>query len=181
MREDLWVFGYGSLMWRQGFPHRETRRAVLKGWHRALCVTSIEHRGTEERPGVVLGLDRGGACRGLVFRVPARHVVRTLDYLSEREMGTYCYRQVFLPVWTPKGVVRAFTHVVERGHAHYAGTISDSERIQRIAAATGKSGRNIDYMNNTLKHLAALGVRDRRLETLYTAATRAALSAAGAE
>ena len=76
MREDLWVFGYGSLMWRQGFTHVESRRAVLRGWHRSLCITSIEHRGTVEQPGVVLGLDRGGLCRGLVLRVPARHAAR---------------------------------------------------------------------------------------------------------
>ena len=181
MREDLWVFGYGSLMWRQGFPHVETRRAILRGWHRSLCITSIEHRGTVEQPGVVLGLDRGGLCRGLAFRVPARHAARTLDYLNEREMGTYSYRQVFLPVWTRKGVVRAFTHVVERDHPHYAGQLTDSERIRRIAAAIGKSGRNIDYMMHTLNHLAALGVRDRRLETLYAAAINASARAAGAE
>lgn len=179
MREGLWVFGYGSLMWRQGFPHVESRQAVLRGWHRALCITSIEHRGTAERPGVVLGLDRGGVCRGLVFRVPARQVARTLDYLNDREMGTYSYRQVFLPVWTPKGVVRAFTHVVERDHPHYAGELTDSERVQRIAAAIGKSGRNIDYMTHTLSHLADLGVRDRRLEAIHAAALIASVQVSG--
>jgi cation transport protein ChaC len=180
MREDLWVFGYGSLLWRQGFPHVEARRALLKGWHRALCVTSVEHRGTPAFPGVVLGLDRGGICRGMVFRVPARHAARTLIYLEDREMGTYSYRQVFLPVMTPKGAVRAFTHVVERDHPHYAGGLPDSERIRRVAAAAGKSGANLDYLANTLRHLALLGVRDRRLESLYAAA-RSSASLSGAE
>jgi glutathione-specific gamma-glutamylcyclotransferase len=180
MREDLWVFGYGSLLWRQGFPHVEARGALLRGWHRALCVTSVEHRGTPEFPGVVLGLDRGGVCRGMVFRVAARHAVKTLIYLDEREMGTYSYRQVFLPVVTPKGVVRAFTHVVERNHPHYAGDLSDTERVRRIAAAVGQSGANLDYLANTLRHLTLLGVRDRRLEMLYAAA-RTSASRSGAE
>lgn len=180
MHEDLWVFGYGSLMWRPGFLHTETRRALLRGWHRALCVGSIEHRGTAELPGVVLGLDRGGICRGVALRVPARHAARTLLYLNDREMGTYSYQQVFLPVQTPKGVVRAFTHVVDRGHAHYVGHIGDGERIRRIANAVGKSGNNLDYLSNTLRQLARLGVRDRQLEAVYAAA-RIAASLSGAE
>ena len=174
MQEDLWVFGYGSLMWRPGFPHVEVRRALLRGWHRELCVVSIEHRGTEARPGVVLGLDRGGSCRGMVYRVPAAAAAETLAYLTEREMGTYSYRQVTLPVETPKGKVKAFTHVVEREHPHYAGELSDAERVERIAHAAGKSGTNLDYMQNAVRHLLELGVKDRRLEALLKAALAAA-------
>src|SRR5262249_38925008 len=108
------------------------------------------------------------------------HAARTLIYLEDREMGTYSYRQVFLPVATAKGVVRAFTHVVERDHPHYAGELSDTERIRRVAAAVGKSGANLDYLANTLRHLSLLGVRDRRLESLYAAA-RSSARRSGAE
>ena len=85
---DLWVFGYGSLMWRPGFDFVEQVPARLIGEHRALCVYSFDHRGTPEKPGLVLGLDRGGACRGIAFRVAAQHRAATIDYLREREQTT---------------------------------------------------------------------------------------------
>ena len=93
---DLWLFGYGSLMWNPGFPHRVAEPALLHGWHRSFCIYSHRYRGTPERPGLVLGLDRGGSCRGMAFRVGAAHAAEALHYLWEREMvgGVYHMREV---------------------------------------------------------------------------------------
>ncbi|HEY0235981.1 MAG TPA: gamma-glutamylcyclotransferase, partial [Afipia sp.] len=96
---DLWVFGYGSLMWRPGFDYLEEVPARLIGEHRALCVYSINHRGTQERPGLVLGLDRGGACQGTAFRVAEAHRTETLAYLRRREQVTGVYREVMRSIW----------------------------------------------------------------------------------
>src|ERR1700745_4261231 len=96
---DLWVFGYGSLIWRPGFEYVQRVPARLVGEHRALCVYSFDHRGTPERPGLVLGLDRGGACRGIAFRVAARQRHDTIAYLRAREQTTNVYREVMRSVW----------------------------------------------------------------------------------
>ena len=96
---ELWVFGYGSLMWRPGFEFIEQVPARLIGEHRALCVYSFDHRGTPEQPGLVLGLDRGGACRGVAFRVAAKQRSDTIDYLRSREQTTHVYREVMRSVW----------------------------------------------------------------------------------
>src|SRR6201747_754553 len=98
----LWVFGYGSLMWRPGFEFIEKVPARLIGEHRALCVYSFDHRGTPEKPGLVLGLDRGGACRGVAFRVAAGRRTETIDYLRAREPTTHVYREVMRSVWLEK-------------------------------------------------------------------------------
>src|ERR1700736_3749246 len=101
-RGDLWVFGYGSLMWRPGFDFIEQVPARLIGEHRALCVYSFDHRGTPEKPGLVLGLDRGGACRGIAFRVRDTQRHATIEYLRSREQTTNVYREVMRSVWLDK-------------------------------------------------------------------------------
>ncbi len=161
---DFWVFGYGSLMWRPGFAHVETRRARLHGYRRALCVTSWVHRGTRERPGLVLGLDRGGSCLGLAFRVPGDLRDEVVGYLRARELVTLVYVERTLPVRLDDGtVVPAMTYVVDRSHEQYAGALGEDEAARRVAGAAGISGRNEDYVFNTVAHLTALGVRDHWL------------------
>ena len=122
---DFWVFGYGSLIWRPGFAHVETSRARLHGFRRSLCVYSWVHRGTEQRPGLVLGLDRGGSCIGLAFRVPGELRDEVVAYLRERELVTNVYLERMLPVRLASGQsVAALCYVVDRRHAQYAGNIS---------------------------------------------------------
>ena len=121
---DLWVFGYGSLIWRPGFEFIDRVPARLIGEHRALCVYSFVHRGTPEKPGLVLGLDRGGACRGVAFRIPETKRNETVAYLRAREQVTSVYREVMRSVWLDNDArqrVSALVYVVDRGHVQYAG------------------------------------------------------------
>ncbi|WP_246148212.1 gamma-glutamylcyclotransferase [Skermanella pratensis] len=165
---DLWVFGYGSLMWNPEFPFVERRQALLRGYHRRFCVYSHRYRGTPDRPGLVLGLDRGGSCRGMVFRVEAGLVDRTLDYLWDREMVSGVYRPKLLGVWTEAGTVSACTFVADRGHRQYCGEMCVSDVIRHIRQGVGERGPNLEYLANTVGHLRELGMVDRGLERLLT-------------
>src|SRR5664279_2923977 len=123
---EFWVFAYGSLMWRPGFDALERRQARLVGAHRALCVYSFVHRGTPERPGLVLGLDRGGNCRGIAYRVTADKRTEVIDYLRAREQVTMVYLEAWRRVWLdddPRESVPALCYVVDRGHQQYAGRL----------------------------------------------------------
>jgi glutathione-specific gamma-glutamylcyclotransferase len=164
---DFWVFGYGSLMWRPGFAHVETRRARLHGFRRSLCVLSHVHRGTPDRPGLVLGLDRGGSCVGLAFRVPGELRDEVTAYLRERELVTSVYLERTLAVRLENGpVVTALGYVVDRNHQQYAGRVDIGEAVARVSGAVGQSGRNEEYVENTVTHLKALGIRDHWLESV---------------
>jgi glutathione-specific gamma-glutamylcyclotransferase len=164
---DFWVFGYGSLMWLPGFAHVETRRARLHGYRRALCVRSFVHRGTPDRPGLVLGLDRGGSCIGLAFRVPQDLGAEVLAYLRERELVTNVYLERRLPVRLEDGpVVEALTYVVDRSHAQYSGRLDVADAARSVCGAVGQSGPNEDYVVNTVEHMKALGIRDHWLESV---------------
>lgn len=168
---DLWVFAYGSLMWNPEFPFLERHPAVLGGYHRRFCVSSHRYRGTPERPGLVLGLDRGGSCRGIVFRVAAERVPETLDYLWDREMLNRVYRPKLLPVRPRDGgvPVTACTFVVDRRHRQYCGCMDETAMAERIACCRGERGPNLDYLANTVAHLEAIGIHDRGLCSLLTA------------
>jgi glutathione-specific gamma-glutamylcyclotransferase len=169
-RTDLWVFGYGSLMWRPGFPHVERRHARLNGYHRSLCVYSHVHRGTPERPGLVLGLDRGGSCHGVAFRVPAAEAAATLHYLREREQVTAVYRERRLAVHLEgRRVVIAVTYVVDRHHPQYAGRLPDPDLLRHVRQGAGVSGLNPDYVRSTHEHLLQMGVTDPILKRLAEA------------
>src|SRR6195952_866650 len=166
---DLWVFGYGSLMWRPGFEFIEQVPARLIGEHRALCVYSFDHRGTPEKPGLVLGLDRGGACRGVAFRVAARLRQATLEYLRSREQTTHVYREVMRSVWLENEArqrVSALAYVVDRGHVQYAGRLSLAEQLRFVQQGHGRSGNNRDYVLSTVKSIEAQGFRDAQLHQL---------------
>jgi glutathione-specific gamma-glutamylcyclotransferase len=166
---DLWVFGYGSLMWRPGFEFLEQVPARLVGEHRALCVYSFVHRGTPEKPGLVLGLDRGGACRGVAFRIAEKNQAETVAYLRAREQVTSVYREVMRSVWLENQArqrVSALTYVVDRGHAQYAGRLSLNEQLRFVRQGHGQSGANRDYVTATVKAIEAEGFRDTQLHRL---------------
>jgi glutathione-specific gamma-glutamylcyclotransferase len=167
--EALWVFGYGSLMWNPGFPHLESRPALLRGYHRRFCVYSHRYRGTPERPGLVLGLDRGGSCRGIAFRVARADEAAVLDYLWDREMINGVYRPRLLPLRTPGGEVRACAFVAERGHVQYCGDLGLERVVDCIRQGCGERGPNLEYLANTVRHLRDLGIRDGSLERLLAA------------
>lgn len=160
------MFGYGSLMWHPGFPHVEVRPARLYGYHRHFCVFSHVYRGTPARPGLVLGLDRGGSCRGLAYRVPTAEGPEALKYLYEREMITAVYRPRWLDVHTAQGPVRAIAFVVDVDHAQYAGRLPTGRVVDLIVRGEGRNGRCVDYLENTVRHLKALGLGDQALERL---------------
>ncbi len=167
---DLWVFGYGSLMWRPGFPFLERRHAHLHGYHRALCVYSHVHRGTPERPGLVLGLDRGGRCHGVAFRVAPEEAAETVQYLREREQVTSVYVERRLPVRLAGGeTVAALAYVVDRGHPQYAGRLPQEESLRFVRQGVGVSGANPDYVRSTHRHLLEMGVTDPVLAQLAAA------------
>ena len=167
--DDLWVFAYGSLMWRPGFAFAERVPARLVGAHRALCVLSHVHRGTPERPGLVLGLDRGGTCRGIAYRVAAIDRAATLAYLRAREQVTMVYLETVRPVLLltrPERRVRAVCFIVDRGHAQYAGRLDLATQLHHVRQGHGQSGPNRDYVMATVRELEALGCRDAGLHLL---------------
>jgi cation transport protein ChaC len=165
--EDLWVFAYGSLMWRPGFPFAERRLATLRGWRRSLCIYSHHYRGTPEQPGLVLGLDQGGVCAGVAFRVHASLRGSTIRYLREREQVTAVYIERIEPITLETGErVEALTYVADRLHPQYAGRLNRTTMLELVRAGKGTSGRNSDYVIETNDHLLAIGARDRELDWL---------------
>ncbi len=166
---ELWVFGYGSLMWRPGFAFEASAPGLLKGSHRALCVYSIFHRGTKEQPGLVLGLDRGGACRGIAYKIAAGAEEATVAYLREREQITEVYLEAYRKVALLDGSarsVRALTYLVDRSHRQYAGHLSLDEQLNIVRGGKGESGENVEYVLNTVRHLEEVGVHDPLLAAL---------------
>ena len=166
---DLWVFGYGSLMWRPGFAYLERVSARLIGLHRALCVFSFVHRGTPERPGLVLGLDRGGMCRGIAYRVAAGKRAATIAYLRGREQVTSVYLEIMRQVELEDRArrrVRALCYVVDRSHAQYAGRLTLAESLHHVREGHGSSGPNREYVLETVQALEALGYRETELHLL---------------
>ena len=169
---DLWVFGYGSLMWRPGFPFKAKFAARLHGYHRAFCVYSHVHRGTPDRPGLVFGLDRGGACRGQAFQVDAADAEKTRSYLEEREQVTSVYLDVIRPLTLIDGPckkVEALCFIVDRAHEQYAGKLPFEDQVEIIARGVGQSGENPDYLESTVEHLRDVGIKDHGLEMLWRA------------
>ncbi|OQM76299.1 gamma-glutamylcyclotransferase [Manganibacter manganicus] len=162
---DFWVFGYGSLIWRPGFAHVDARRARLFGYRRALCIYSFVHRGTPERPGLVLGLDRGGSCVGVAFRVQGSLRGEVIAYLRAREQVTGVYLERTLPVRLETGeTVEAVAYIADRAHEQYAGALDEARAAVIVKGAAGQSGPNETYVASTVDHLGTLGIRDHWLE-----------------
>lgn len=169
----VWAFGYGSLMWRPGFAYVERVTARLHGYHRHFCVWSHRYRGSPRVPGLVLGLDRGGSCRGVAYRIAPEKAEDVLAYLHEREMITGVYRPVRLAMTVLDGAepgrrITAQTYVVDRSHAQYAGYLADEELAALVIQGVGTAGPCREYLENTVRHLKEMGMPDRRLERLLS-------------
>ncbi len=168
--EDLpdieWIFGYGSLMWRPGFYHLEQHPARLQGFHRAACIYSRHHRGTDAVPGLVLGLDRGGYCDGVAFKIDIKDRPQVIEYLHERELIGYAYTPLIAPINLPHATVDAYTFVADPTHPHYAGTLDIETAASIIMRAQGISGLNRDYLISTVEKLGREGVAEPELTQL---------------
>lgn len=167
--QDLWVFGYGSLIWNPGFDVAETRIARLPGWHRSFCMSSIHHRGTVDSPGLVLALDRAedAHCDGVAFRVDPARAAATIDYLRERELISSAYLERELPVaFHGGGGAVAVTYVIDRDHDQYLAGMCLEDQARIIAHAVGGRGPNDEYLYNTATHLAELDLADEDLDWL---------------
>src|SRR4051812_32269435 len=167
--EDLWVFGYGSLIWRPGFDYVERLPANIVGMHRSLCIYSFDHRGTPERPGLVLGLDFGGACRGVAYRIAAKKRAEVIGYLRAREQATSVYRETMRSVTLltePERRISALVYMIDRGHKQYAGRLDLATQLHLVRQGHGQSGPNREYVLSTVHALEALGLYDRDLHLL---------------
>lgn len=164
--EDLWIFGYGSLIWRPDFEFAERRPARVHGWHRALKMWSRINRGTPERPGLVFGLLSGGCCRGVVFRIARQHGGEVLAQLWKREMVTGVYDPRWLLADTPQGRVRALAFTLSRKSPSHTGELSEEEYRAIFAFASGIYGTTLDYAHRTHEELKRHDIRDRNLEKL---------------
>ncbi len=170
-RRDLWIFGYGSLMWSPGFRYREKATALVRGYHRALCILSSRYRGTPERPGLVMGLCRGGSCWGMAFRVPAARVRRVLAALWRREMLNKVYKPTLIPVTVSPGRrIRALAFVADTTHRQFVRELDLHGRARLVAQGIGQRGHCVDYIRNTLEHMLQLGVNDPHLARILDAA-----------
>ncbi len=164
--EDVWVFGYGSLMWNPAFHFEERRLGIVRGWHRRFCLWLSRGRGSPDCPGLMLALDRGGVCRGVAFRVPAAHARDELLLVWRREMLSGAYLARWVTVATDEGAVPAVTFVVNQAHQRYSGKLGEAETADRILTASGELGSCLDYFERTVRILRTLQVRDAALERI---------------
>lgn len=169
-----WVFAYGSVMWRPGFAYLEARPALLRGYHRAFCVYSLHYRGTPEKPGLVLGLLPGGACKGLAFRIAQEDEAPVLAYLDGREnlYEVYCRKRV--PVRAGRLRLLAHAYVANPRSPQYAGKLPEERIVARLRDGRGLNGSGLEYLENTVRHLEELGMPDKRLSALLVRARSAA-------
>ncbi|TXC65638.1 gamma-glutamylcyclotransferase [Piscinibacter aquaticus] len=164
--DDLWVFGYASLIWRPEFDADEQRAAAVHGWHRALRMRSRINRGTPERPGLVFALVSGGSCRGVVYRIERSRAERELERLWAREMPTGVYDPRWLACRTPQGTVRALGFTLDRASPAHTGEIAEVEMLEILRHARGRYGSTLDYLLETAACLRSRGIRDREIERL---------------
>ena len=170
-RGHFWVFGYGSLMWSPCFAYREKSLARAHGYHRALCILSTRYRGTHAKPGLVMGLCRGGSCWGMAYRIGERDIRRCLTRLWHREMPRRVYEPRLVPVRLPGGRrVRALAFVADPSHPAYVRELDLHGRARLVAQGIGQRGPCVEYIRNTLDHMHDVGVRDPHLERVLDAA-----------
>jgi cation transport protein ChaC len=163
---DIWVFGYGSLMWNPAFTYAEHRVGTLHGWHRRFCLWLEMGRGTPANPGLMLALDRGGNCRGVAFRIPAQQARAELLLIWRREMFGTAYHARWVRVGLAGMTVPAITFVVNRTHPQYAGKLDTAKAALHIATASGSLGSCASYLRNTVAHLKSLGINDAGLNRI---------------
>lgn len=172
--EDLWVFGYGSLMWDPRFDHVESVPGRVHGYHRALCLLSVRNRGTPDKPGLVVALDRGGSCRGIAFRVAAPGVAATRAYLWQREMYTNAYRPLTVPLRLDDGRrVPALTFAAAPGHPQHCRPATPEHAAALVLQGRGTYGTSLDYLRNVIHHLDAFGIPDGPLHHILALAEAA--------
>jgi cation transport protein ChaC len=162
--QDAWVFAYGSLIWRPDMPVAEKRQARVAGYHRGLYLWSQRYRGTPQIPGLVLALDRGGACTGLALRLAACDVQEAFCKLWEREMATGSYEPTWVSAQTPHGPVNALTFVVRRDAPGYSGKLEERQVLHALHTGRGLYGTAREYLENTVASLEAHGFHDARLQ-----------------
>lgn len=163
---DIWIFGYGSLMWNPGFEFTERQEAYLPGWQRSFCVFSHRYRGTPEKPGLVLGLDRGAGCHGVAFRTTPAQSIPAMEYLWDREMVTGVYEPMDVTIEIDGKSLACHTFVADRAHPQYAGDLPDDEKLVLIKSGVGSAGPNPDYLFSTVDQLDAMGIEDDALHSL---------------
>ncbi len=165
-RRDIWVFGYGSLIWNPIFPVMATRTAKIHGFHRAFCLSSVVGRGSRERPGVMLALDVGGSCTGVALKMGGDDIDAELRLLWRREMLAGSYTPRWVKARSSAGDVQALTFVANRSRSNYVGRLPDEEAVCRLATASGPLGSNLDYLRRTHAGLEAHGIHDPHVTRL---------------
>jgi cation transport protein ChaC len=162
------VFAYGSLIWNPGFEFVERNMAKLSGYHRSLCVYSNHYRGTPEKPGLVLGLDTGGSCRGVVYRIADHEWSVVLSYVRKRELVSSVYTEVVrdVRIGSSSVMVSALTYVVDRQHSQYTGKLAVDDIARFVAQGHGSSGASKDYVENTLMALKEMGLEEKKLQSV---------------
>jgi cation transport protein ChaC len=167
---DLWVFGYGSLMWSPCFDYKHKAIGRAHGYHRALCILSTRYRGTQSKPGLVMGLCRGGSCWGMAYRIDAPRLRRALARLWYREMPRRVYQPRLIPIRINARTVRALAFVADPTHPSYVRELDLHGRARLVAQGIGIRGPCVDYIRHTLDHMREIGVRDPHLERILHAA-----------
>lgn len=162
----IWIFAFGSLIWNPAFHFVERRTARIHGFHRQFCLWARAGRGSPERPGLMLSLERGGSCSGVAYRLASRAAATELDVIWRREMFTMAYRPVWTTAYTPKGPEPAIAFSANRDHDRYVPGLDDGAVARYLATGAGAMGRCCDYLFDTVAHLRQLGIRDRWLEAL---------------
>jgi cation transport protein ChaC len=172
--DDLWVFGYGSLMWRPGFSFVETQPARLAGYRRDMCLLSFHYRGTHDLPGLVCGLMDGEACSGRAYRIAVVDADHALEYLDARELITDIYIPRHLPIVLESGrTVIARIYIADVAHEQFVGNWSHADKIRYIVQGKGTEGRSLEYLRNLVQHLVDLGIVDAHMDALLKAAQAA--------